>query len=533
MSPVRRSSLSWRILLGILPVLLVALTVSVFLQNRFQEAEMMDQAQTSAHTYAALIRESLVSMMVNSQEVDTTFLVRVNKIQQFDSLAVFVNELRLRKELLGEDQLARFAHKVRPSPLGDSLRVRVVQRGEPVFVRTGGQFRALIPFNATKVCQRCHAVPENYTLGAADVRFSLERFSNAAAGNWRRSIIIFVVFTVIAIGLSTWVFKRNVARPVDRLVDAAMEIQKGNLQAVSSAGTARTAGPHDELRFLAERFNDMRASLADKIARLDLANKDLSRRNVELETALAQLHTAQEELMRSERLAVTGKMAAQLSHEINNPIHNTQSLLESSLRRVQGNDQARELISLALEEVTRMATLTRQLLDVYRGSVTETVMVPVHLGSLLQEMALAHTEAFKGRGIAIRVNAPDDLPPVLGSRDKLKQVLLNLVLNARDAMPHGGSLTLSARRSGVRVEMCVADTGTGIAPAHRDRIFDAFFTTKREVSGVGLGLSVTYGIITQHKGAIEVDSEPGKGTSFRISLPMAQDVTHDDSSSRT
>jgi signal transduction histidine kinase len=529
---MRQSSLSWRILLGILPVLLVALTISVFLQNRFQEREMMDQAQMSAHTYADLIRESLVSMMVNSQEVDTTFLVRVNKIQQFDSLAVFVNKLRLREELLSEEQLERFAHKVRPSPLGDSLKARVLQRGEPVFVRTGEQFRALIPFNATKVCQRCHAVPENYTLGAADVRFSLERFADAAEGNWRRSIIIFVLFTVITIGLSTWVFKRRVARPVSRLVDAAMEIQKGNLHAVVPAGAPGTPGPHDELRFLAERFDDMRESLADKIMRLDMANGDLSRRNMELETALAQLRTTQDELMRSERLAVTGKMAAQLSHEINNPIHNTQSLLESSLRRVQGNDQARELIGLALEEVTRMATLTRQLLDVYRGSVTETAMVPVNLGALLQEMALAHAEAFNGRGISIGVNVPDDLPPVLGSRDKLKQVLLNLMLNARDAMPGGGSLALSAQTAGGRVEMCVADTGAGIAPAHRDKIFDAFFTTKREVSGVGLGLSVTYGIITQHKGTIEVGSEPGKGTTFTISLPMAQGQVQHDSSSR-
>jgi signal transduction histidine kinase len=531
--PVRRLSLSWRILLGILPVLLVALTISVFLQNRFQESEMMDQAQMSAHTYAALIRESLVSMMVNSQEVDTTFLVRVNKIHQFDSLAVFVNELHLREELLSEEQLEHFARKVRPSPLGDSLQVRVLQRGEPAFMRTGEEFRALIPFNATKVCQRCHAVPEKYTLGAADVRFSLERFADAAAGNWRRSIIIFVLFTVITIGISTWVFKRSVARPVDRLVDAAMEIQKGNLHAVVPTGAGGTAAPHDELRFLAERFDDMRESLADKIARLDLANSDLSRRNRELETALAQLHTTQEELMRSERLAVTGKMAAQLSHEINNPIHNTQSLLESSLRRVQDNGQARELIGLALEEVTRMATLTRQLLDVYRGSVTETAMVPVNLGALLQEMAVAHAEAFYKRGITLGANVPDDLPPVFGSRDKLKQVLLNLMLNARDAMPQGGSLTLSASASDAGVEICVADTGAGIPPEHRDRIFDAFFTTKREVSGVGLGLSVTYGIITQHKGTIEVDSEPGKGTSFTIRLPRAHDQAGHESHSRT
>ncbi|MCC6396092.1 MAG: HAMP domain-containing protein [Bacteroidetes bacterium] len=516
---MRRSSLSWKLVLGIVPVLLISLSISVILHNRFQEAEMMEQAQVSAHTYADLIRESLVSMMVHSQEVDTSFLVRVNAIQQFDSLAVLVNHLKLREELLSDEQIERVRAKEEQTPDRDTTQSRVLSKGEPVFFRTGEQFRAVIPFNATEVCQKCHAVPVGYTLGAADVRFSLSRFADATAGNWRRSVIIFVVFTVVAVGIGILVFRRTVARPIDRLVRATTELQQGNLTYRITQEEDTRDLSRDELGFLAERFDDMRESLADKIARLDQANRDLSKRNTELEETLERLHRTQEELVRTERLAVTGKMAAQLSHEINNPIHNTQSLLESTLRRLQGGDQVRELIGLALEEVTRMASLTRQLLDVHRGSVMDVPMASVDLLALLREMERTHQEALLGQGIALRVSAEGSPGPVRGSKDKLKQVILNLLLNARDAMPDGGRLTMELSEEAQWVVLRVRDTGVGIAPEHRGRIFEAFFTTKTEVRGVGLGLSVTYGIVKQHRGFIDFESTPGAGTTFTVRLP--------------
>lgn len=488
---------------------------------------MMNQAQTSAHTYADLIRESLVSMMVNSQEVDTTYLLRVNRIQQFDSLAVLVNSLHLREELLSPEQIERIAAKKRQSAEGDSIRARVIRQGEPAFLRTGQQFRAVIPFNATKVCQKCHAVPVNYTLGAADLRFSLARFSDAAADNWRRSILIFCLFTLVAIGVAAVVFKRTVTKPVERLVDATKQIQKGNLRAPIPHNGEQGRRGGDELEFLAERFNEMRESLADKIAQLDQANNDLSRRNAELESAMQQLRKAQEELVRSERLAVTGKMAAQLSHEINNPIHNTQSLLESSLKRIGENDQTRELIGLALEEVTRMATLTRQLLEIHRGSVVETTMEPIDIATLLRDVTRSHRENLARYRIEVVLESAEALPMICGERDKLKQVFLNLFLNARDAMPEGGTIRVTAEASQGWVLVKVADTGIGIRPDDLNKIFDAFFTTKKEVSGVGLGLSVTYGIIKQHQGEIEVASTVGKGTTFTIRFPQAK--TDDDS----
>ncbi len=516
----RSVSLSWKLLLGVVPLMLVSLTISVILQNRFQEAEMMEQAQTSAHTYADLIRESLVSQMVYSQEIDTTYVERVNRIRHFDSLGVLANDLHLREELLDEDRRQALRTKVRPTPLQDSVQMDVFGAGQPAFLRSGDQFRAVIPFNATKVCQKCHAVPLDYTLGAADVRFSLARFTEATQGNWRRSVIIFVIFTVVAVSVAVLVFRRTVARPVERLVTATTAMQKGDLT-VHASGSGHGRGT-DELGVLADHFDEMRESLADKIASLDQVNRDLVRRNRDLEEAMGRLRRTQEELVRSERLAVTGKMAAQLSHEINNPIHNTRSLLESSLRRMGPDDRAHELISLAIEEVTRMATLTRQLLDVYRGSVSETAMAPVDLVALVHEMERAHQEAFASRNIHLSSVVSGSVLPVCGSRDKLKQVLLNLLLNARDAMPQGGTLVMGVRQDGERVEATVRDSGNGIAPEHLPKIFDAFFTTKSEVTGVGLGLAVTYGIIQQHNGTIDVRSTPGVGTEFTIRLPLAR-----------
>lgn len=513
--------LSRKILLGIVPLFLLFISVSVILQNHFQEQEMMEQAQASAHTYADIIRESLVSMMVNNYQVDNSFLERVNTLQQFDTVHILVNDLRLREELLTPERIKRLHEQHETLEPQDALEYEVITTGRPRFTREGDHFRAVIPFAASAVCQKCHAVPVGYTLGAADLHVSLERISRVAAGNWKRSIIIFLIFAGLAIAVATFMFTRYVSRPIERLVAATKEIGKGNLDYTEKGGLpAIDAIPsNDELTFLARMFDSMRESLREKIGQLDQANASLSERNKEVEDALRQLKQAQEELVRSERLAVTGKMTAQLSHEINNPIHNIQSLLESSLRKVNGNQQAGELIGVALEEVTRMAKLTRQMLDFYRGSVVNIPHEPVDIRTLLLEVCRASEGSLAKLGIDTVLDMPEKLPLIAGARDKLKQVFINLMSNARDAMPAGGTITIKARAAGGALVIDVRDTGVGIPPEHLGRIFDAFFTTKKEVSGVGLGLSVSYGIIQQHSGCIEVASVAGSGTTFTIQLP--------------
>jgi signal transduction histidine kinase len=527
MSWFQRLPLSRKVLLGMLPLFLLFISVSVGLQNHFQEQEMMEQAQASAHTYGDIIKESLVSMMVNNYEVDSTFLERLNGIQQFDTAHILVNDLRLRQELLTPNRVARLETRYKTLQPHDEFERTVLATGQPKFTRDGDHFRGVVPFTATTVCQKCHAVPVGYTLGAADLHISFERIAQVAAGNWKRSFMIFLVFTGLVITVGTFMFTRYVSKPVDQLVAATKEIRRGNLdhtlQIAHSLGGDGTP-PGDELNFLACMFDTMRQSLREKISQLDQANANLSERNKEIEEALHKLKQVQEDLIRSERLAVTGKMTAQLSHEINNPIHNIQSLLESSLRKISGNDQAEELIGIALEEVTRMAKLTRQMLDFYRGSVVDIPLEPVDMAALLGEIGKLFMEPLSKLHIVLMIDVAAALPFLEGSRDKLKQVFINLISNARDAMSNGGSIRIRAAAARGGLSITVSDTGTGIPPENVGRIFDAFFTTKKELSGVGLGLSVSYGIIQQHKGSIEVKSSVGEGTTFTIQLPTMREA---------
>ncbi len=516
----RHWSVSRKILLGILPLFLAFIALSVAANNYYQERQMMEQAQVAAHTYADIIRESLVSMMVNNLEVDKNFLARTTLLQPFDTLHITVNNLKLRPEVLAEKGILYNESRYRTSIAHDDMEVEVLKTGEPMFVRVGDQFRGVVPFNATDVCQKCHAVPVGYTLGAVDLHISFSQISSAAKDNWNRSFMIFVGFTIVATVFASLMFRRFVSQPVDKLVKATAEISSGNLDYAIDHDKTHHTGSRDELEYLSSQFDAMRESLKEKIRQLDEVNKDLAERNEQLEQALARLKEAQKELLKSERLAATGKMTAQLSHEINNPIHNIQSLLQSSLRKIDG--PAQELVALALEEVTRMSKLTRQMLDFYRGSMLEFEKGPVDLADLLDHLLKENRETLAEFGINTAVEAAPGLPSVLGSRDKLKQVFLNLILNARDAMPDGGTLTVRLADHDNAIQVTVSDTGIGIPPENLGRIFDAFFTTKKEVSGVGLGLSVTYGIIQQHGGAIRVASTPGRGTTFTIELPTAR-----------
>jgi two-component system NtrC family sensor kinase len=137
----------------------------------------------------------------------------------------------------------------------------------------------------------------------------------------------------------------------------------------------------------------------------------------------------------------------------------------------------------------------------------------------LGEIGKLYTEPLSKQHIVLTVDVAPALPLLEGSRDKLKQVFINLISNARDAMPNGGSIRIWAAAARGGLSITVSDTGAGIPPENIRRVFDAFFTTKKELSGVGLGLSVSYGIIQQHKGSIEVQSVVGQGTTFTIQLP--------------
>lgn len=307
---------------------------------------------------------------------------------------------------------------------------------------------------------------------------------------------------------------RGITQPIARLVDAAHAASAGQLdQPIQISST-------DEIGYLARRFEAMRQSLKLQMQKLTELNADLSERNLELESALDQLRRAQEELVKSEKLAAAGKLTAQLSHEINNPIHNIRSCLETALKKMPAELAGRQFVQLAHDEILRVGKLVRQMLDFYRFGKTE--LQEINLNQTIVEVLDSSQRRFEEHKITVERRLAAGLPAARASRDQMKQVFLNLFLNAVEAMPSGGKLKVHTRKENGFVQIAIRDTGCGIPPENLPKIFDTFFTTKRAVHGVGLGLSVCYNIVHQHGGTIEVESKAGKGSTFTVRLPLAE-----------
>ncbi|MCI0697910.1 ATP-binding protein [candidate division KSB1 bacterium] len=307
---------------------------------------------------------------------------------------------------------------------------------------------------------------------------------------------------------------RTITQPIAKLVDAAHAASAGQLDQPIQISSA------DEIGYLARRFEAMRQSLKLQMEKLTELNADLSERNLELESALDQLRRAQEELVKSEKLAAAGKLTAQLSHEINNPIHNIRSCLETALKKMPEQLAGRQFVQLAHDEILRIGKLVRQMLDFYRFGKTE--LQAIDLNQAIVEVLDSSQRRFEEHKIAVERRLTAGLPAVRASRDQMKQVFLNLILNAVEAMPCGGKLKVQTLKENGFVQIAIGDTGCGIPPENLPKIFDTFFTTKRAVHGVGLGLSVCYNIVHQHGGTIAVESEVGKGSTFTVKLPLAE-----------
>lgn len=306
----------------------------------------------------------------------------------------------------------------------------------------------------------------------------------------RQSIVGIGLFALLLALLLALVVARIVARPAQVLAAAATDLAQGSFD----APLPRASG--DEIGQLTRAFGEMRSAIAERENRL---------------------RSAQAELIHREKLAAMGRLVAQLSHEINNPIYNIQNCLEVLDRRGDPDDPNREFLDLAREELQRMAVLTRQLLDQSRPLADSAR--PVHLNHLVQRVASLSADRIESQGIELRVRLDPELPTVVAHPDAIQQVLANLVANAIDAMPEGGTLTLRTLAGGETVNVEVEDTGAGISPDDLPHIFEAFYTTKPEVRGIGLGLFVSDGIVRGHRGRLSVDSEPGRGSRFTMQLP--------------
>ena len=230
----------------------------------------------------------------------------------------------------------------------------------------------------------------------------------------------------------------------------------------------------------------------------------------------AELESAQKLLLRSEKLASIGRLAASIAHEINNPLMPIRNLLDEIVDELEQHDVDfdRKAVQIIQESLERIRGIVSRLLEFARDTGPEMKLLDV--SSLLEGIITLNRKFFQHERITVNADLPS-LPPVYGSKDQLDQVFMNLALNAQAAMQGGGILNISAHLEDEQVIVEFTDNGCGIEPENIDRIFDPFYSTKP--NGTGLGLFVSYGIIEGHHGTISVKSKVGEGTTFRLGLP--------------
>jgi two-component system NtrC family sensor kinase len=231
-----------------------------------------------------------------------------------------------------------------------------------------------------------------------------------------------------------------------------------------------------------------------------------------------ELQKTQQALLQSEKLAAMGRLTSQIAHELNNPIYGIMNTLELLKTEIPPESKRRKILELSLSETQRLAEMLRSMLSFSKPE--EEKRRPVKMNDLIGGILLVMDKQMKESNIKVETAFDDEIPEIMASTNQMRQVLLNIFKNAKEAMPKGGILTVRTNRENRHVLIHIQDTGVGIPEGIRNKIFEAFFTTKQKVKGVGLGLSVCYGIVKDHGGEIRVESEEGKGTTFTICLPI-------------
>jgi two-component system, NtrC family, sensor kinase len=357
----------------------------------------------------------------------------------------------------------------------------------------------------------CHFhEPEAKLLGVLDVTVSLEEMS-AQMVSYRNGIVFFTfsLLTILVLSLAA-LTQRVINRPVKELLRHTKKLAAGDLE----SRVKKTSG--DEMGELAESFNIMALNLRNAQNELKEWGSTLE---AKVQERTQEIQHMQAELYQSEKLAALGEMSAGIAHEVNNPLTGILmygSMLYSDPRL---DPDLKDDLAVILSETKRCGGIVRGLLEFSRKSVPQKLMTSI---SQLMDKTLALVE-HQALFFNIRVvrNYDPLQPEVFLDPNQLEQVFINLIFNAAQAMPEGGTLTIETGVSDADslVWVKIRDTGCGIAPEHLERIFNPFFTTKG-VHGTGLGLSVSYGVVESHGGQIEVESAPGEGSTFIITLPL-------------
>lgn len=409
------------------------------------------------------------------------FPQEVYRGKEIGTVTLFLGDLRIATNVINKDGTRALGTR-----LSASVCEAVLDRGVPwigpAFVVTDWYISAYEPLRD----------PSGRVIGVLYVGLLQAPFVH------QRNVISAVFLAIVGLATAAslallFVANAVVLRPVQSVVAMAQRVIQGDL---SARVGIRPAG---EMGVLCQAVDAM----AEAVAHREQLLRDAAR----------------QQIGRSEHLASVGRLAAGVAHEINNPLTGVLGFAELLRESPHLDEQDRQDLEVIIRETKRARQIVRGLLDYARE--TPSVPTRLDLNEVIRETMrlLGKREAFEH--IVLVEDLADHLPPINADKNQLQQVLLNLSLNACEAMPNGGTLLVSTQAADGKVIVKITDTGCGIKREHLDRIFEPFFTTKPVGKGTGLGLSVSYGIVEQHGGTLHVESEEGKGSTFTITLPAA------------
>jgi two-component system NtrC family sensor kinase len=501
-----RSKISYKLIAAVGLVAIVIIGIFAYLILNAHQRQLIAELERSAHQLSETVKSSTkYDMLLNQRESVHRIINTIGGQEGIAKVRIFNKEGAI---IFSTDSLdigkmvdkkteACYACHAADQPLEKlpiAERTRIFQTGAQS--RTLGIINPI--YNEPSCWQSdCHAhTSTQKVLGVLDVTMSLAEVDRGMAASQMR-LLTFAIIAIAAVSLIIYLLVKSIVlKPVSQIAAATQRVATGDLNYTVALDK------NDEIGDLAKSFNEMTRQLSE----------------------------TQRQLYQSDKLASVGRLAAGVAHEINNPLTGVLTYSSYLLKRANGQPEIKKDLEVIVRETKRCREIVKGLLDFARQSPPE--KHPANVNEIIEQAIRIMQNQLATHHIKVEQSLHPGLPVINADANQIQQVLVNLLINANDAMPeNGGVLTITTTSSpgatiglaGLSptkeyVQISVSDTGCGISPENLRKIFEPFFSTKGK-RGYGLGLAVVWGIIEKHNGKITVESEVGRGTTFRIFLP--------------
>jgi two-component system, NtrC family, sensor kinase len=500
-----RTQISHKIIVAVGSVTLVIIGIFAYGILSAHREQLISEVRRNAHQVSETVKNSTHHDMLLNQRESVHRIINtigkqdgIKKVRIFnkDGAIIYSTDPHDAGRMVDKKAEACYACHAVDRPLERlpiSERTRIFQLPE-----SGRVLGIINPIYNEPSCWQgdCHAhEPTQKVLGVLDVSMSLDEVDRDMQSSQRR-LLLFGIVAIGAVSLMIYLLvNRIVLKPLNAIVAATRKVAAGDLHYMIALPK------RDEIGMLAGSFNEMTKKLSD----------------------------AQRQVYQSQKLAAVGQLAAGVAHEINNPLTGVLSYSSFLLKRAAEMPEFKDDLDVIVRETQRCRGIVKGLLDFARQSPPE--KHPSDINEVVERAIRIVQAQLAARRVDVQKHLCADLPLVNADANQIQQIIVNLLLNANDAIGEGGgTVTLvtdvkanggTAQSPATAVEISVRDTGCGIPTAHLERLFEPFFSTKGG-KGTGLGLAVAWGIVEKHNGRIDVESEVGTGTTFRVLLPLGQ-----------